>query len=293
MKKYDLIIIGGGAAGITAAVYGKRAGLFCLIIERQVMGGQIAQSAVIENLPPFEKITGFYLAEKFSEMTNDIDRVIGEVTGIDEGFTVKTKNESYSSKAVIIANGAKRRKLGVKGEAEFLGKGVSYCAICDGNFFKHKTVCVIGGGNTAIEEALYLSEICRRVFVIHRRDKLRAQKYLSDKAAKKDNIEFLLSSEVSRIYGSDKVGGIIVNGQEMAVDGVFAAIGLEPCNKAFSEIVSLDEKGYIIAGEDCRTSHNGIFCAGDTRTKELRQIVTAMADGAAAATAAERYIHTM
>ncbi len=291
MENYDLIIIGGGAAGITAAVYGKRAGFSCLIIENKIFGGQICDSAEIENFPPFLHISGFELAEKMAKTVKDVPKVMANVTEICEGFIVKTDKSDYQGTAVIIANGVKRRKLNVKGEKELTGRGVSYCAICDGNFFRGKTVCVVGGGNTAMEDAVYLSKICKKVYIIHRREEFRAQKYLVDKVKSLDNIEFIMKAEASEILGSDRVEGVMVNGKKLLIDGVFIAIGLEPQNQPFKNMVDLDERGYIIAGEDCKTSHKGIFCAGDTRTKEIRQIVTAMADGAASIDGAEKYIH--
>lgn len=291
MEKYDLIIIGGGAAGITAAVYGKRAGFSCLIIENKIFGGQMCDSAEIENFPPFLHISGFELAEKMAETLKDVPKVMAEATDICEGFVVKTNMGDYKGTGIIIANGVKRRKLNIKGEKELTGRGVSYCAICDGNFFRNKTVCVVGGGNTAMEDAVYLSKICKKVYIIHRRDCLSAQKYLVDKVKSLENIEFIMAAEAGEILGSDRVEGVMVKGERLAVDGIFIAIGLEPQNGAFSHMVDLDKRGYIIAGEDCRTSHKGIFCAGDTRTKEIRQIVTAMSDGAAAVAAAEKYIH--
>lgn len=291
MEKYDLIIIGGGAAGITAAVYGKRAGFSCLIIENKIFGGQMCDSAEIENFPPFLHISGSELAEKMAETVAEIPKVWETVTELTEGFIVKTDKSHYQSTSVVIANGVKRRKLNVRGEKEFTGRGVSYCAICDGNFFCGKTVCVVGGGNTAMEDAVYLAGICEKVYIIHRREKFRAQRYLVDKVKSLDNIEFIMSAEVSEILGSTAVEGVMVNGERLMVDGIFIAIGLEPQNQQFKNMVDLDERGYIIAGEDCKTSHKGIFCAGDTRTKGIRQIVTAMADGAVAISAAEKYIH--
>lgn len=291
MKKYDLIIIGGGPAGITAGIYAMRAGLSCLIIEKRLLGGQITDSAEVENLPPVEKMSGYELAQKFSARAEGIEKFYGTVTEVTENFEVTAGGETFSAKAIILANGAARRRLSCIGEEKFAGRGVSYCAICDGSFFKDKTVAVVGGGNTGLEEAIYLSKLCEKVYLIHRGEQLRGQNYLIKRATENPKVEVLLSATVSEIYGENTVEGIVVNGKNLPVSGVFVAVGLKPENEIFSSLVNLDERGYIIAGENCKTSRDGIFCAGDARTKELRQIITAMADGAAAATAAEKYIH--
>ena len=301
---YDLIIIGAGPAGLSAAVYGCRAGLECLLLEESTYGGQVTSTSEIENYPSVKKIAGWELADNLYQQaigfgaTLNFEKVLSI---INDGNlkTVITDQNAYVTKAVIIANGAKRRKLGVEGENEFSGRGVSYCANCDGSFFKDKTAVVIGGGNTALEDALYLSNICSKVYLVHRRNEYRAEKYLVDSVMKNDKIVPLLSRTPVRINGTGSVESIILNnietGEEetISTDAVFVCIGLLPDNSAFGETVNLDKNGYIIAGEDCVTSSAGIFAAGDTRTKLLRQIVTAASDGAIAANAAVTYINNL
>ncbi len=301
---YDLIIIGAGPAGLSAAVYGCRAGLECLLLEESTYGGQVTSTSEIENYPSVKKIAGWELADNLYQQaigfgaTLNFEKVLSI---INDGNlkTVITDQNAYVTKAVIIANGAKRRKLGVEGENEFSGRGVSYCANCDGSFFKDKTAVVIGGGNTALEDALYLSNICSKVYLVHRRNEYRAEKYLVDSVMKNDKIVPLLSRTPVRINGTGSVESIILNnietGEEetISTDAVFVCIGLLPDNSAFGNTVNLDKNGYIIAGEDCVTSSAGIFAAGDTRTKLLRQIVTAASDGAIAANAAVTYINNL
>ncbi|MBQ4245409.1 MAG: thioredoxin-disulfide reductase [Clostridia bacterium] len=301
---YDLIIIGAGPAGLSAAVYGCRAGLECLLLEESTYGGQVTSTSEIENYPSVKKIAGWELADNLYQQaigfgaTLNFEKVLSI---INDGNlkTVITDQNAYVTKAVIIANGAKRRKLGVEGENEFSGRGVSYCANCDGSFFKDKTAVVIGGGNTALEDALYLSNICSKVYLVHRRNEYRAEKYLVDSVMKNDKIVPLLSRTPVRINGTGSVESIILNnietGEEetISTDAVFVCIGLLPDNSAFGDTVNLDKNGYIIAGEDCVTSSAGIFAAGDTRTKLLRQIVTAASDGAIAANAAVTYINNL
>ena len=301
---YDLIIIGAGPAGLSAAVYGCRAGLECLLLEESTYGGQVTSTSEIENYPSVKKIAGWELADNLYQQaigfgaTLNFEKVLSI---INDGNlkTVITDQNAYVTKAVIIANGAKRRKLGVEGENEFSGRGVSYCANCDGSFFKDKTAVVIGGGNTALEDALYLSNICSKVYLVHRRNEYRAEKYLVDSVMKNGKIVPLLSRTPVRINGTGSVESIILNnietGEEetISTDAVFVCIGLLPDNSAFGDTVNLDKNGYIIAGEDCVTSSAGIFAAGDTRTKLLRQIVTAASDGAIAANAAVTYINNL
>lgn len=295
----DLIIIGAGPAGLTAAIYAARAGLSVRVLEELSPGGQVAVTPEVENYPGIKNVSGADLAVSLFEQATELGAEIEfeRAESIENGDvkTVKTENGEYSAKAVIIANGAKRRKLGIKGEQEFSGKGVSYCAVCDGAFYKDKKTAVIGGGNTALEDALYLAKVCEKVYLVHRRDEFRGAENLADRVAANDKIEILYSTVPEEIIGdivveklrlSDKKSG---ENREIEVSGVFAAIGLEPDNQRFSGIVEL-ENGYIKAGEDCKTSADGIFAAGDTRTKALRQIVTATADGAVAATAAAEFI---
>ena len=294
----DLIITGAGPAGLTSAIYAKRAGLSVKVFEELTPGGQAAVTPEIENYPGMKKVSGsdfaISLFEQATELGAEIEfeRVL-KIENVEDGKKVITESGEYFSKAVIIANGAKRRLLEIPGEEEFSGRGVSYCATCDGAFFKDKTVAVIGGGNTALEDALYLANICEKVYLVHRRDEFRGTKNLVDRVVENDKIEILYSHIPTEIKGDNKVYAIVLqNGEgktELVVDGVFVAIGLKPDNERFSNIVEL-ENGYIKADEDCKTSCEGIFAAGDTRTKNLRQIVTATSDGAVAATAVIEYI---
>ncbi len=301
---FDVIIIGAGPAGLSAAIYASRAGLDCLILESTMYGGQITSTPEVENYPSVKKIAGWELADNLYQQAISFGAEFNfeEVKSIiDDGQlkTVITAENAYVTKTVIIANGAKRKHLGIDGEDDLSGKGISYCAYCDGSFFKDRTVCVCGGGNTALEDALYLSNICKNVYLIHRRNEYRAQKHLIDSVNRTENIKPILSYIPLKISGEKSVESItlkhVETNEELTIetDAVFVCIGLLPENKIFSEVVELDENGYIIADETCKTSCDGIFAAGDTRTKELRQIVTAASDGAVAATAALSYINQM
>lgn len=290
----DIIIIGGGPAGMSAAIYAVRAGLSVKIFEKNVCGGQMTATSEIDNYPGIKNIAGWQLA---NDMYNHISELgvdvvyeeIQKITESENGKLVITDNNVYECKSVIIANGAKRRKIGCPGEIEFTGKGVSYCAVCDGAFFRGKTVAVIGGGNTALEDAEYLSKICEKVFLVHRRSELRGEFHLQNAVKEKENIGFLFNKIVKEIIGTNKVESVILSDvtdkseTTVSVDAVFVAIGLEPDNERFRDIVALDEYGYIVADESCKTSCDGIYVAGDTRTKQLRQIITACSDGAMAA----------
>ena len=298
---HDLMIIGGGPAGLTAAISAARAGIKPLVLESLTCGGQTITTSEIENYPAITKIEGWRFAEELRRQAElfGTDIRMERVTGLSlrgEIKVITTEKGSYEAKAVILANGAKRRKLGCAGEEEYMGRGVSYCGVCDGNFFRGKTVCVIGGGNTAFEDALYLSRICTKVYLIYRRADFRVHSVEADEVRAKENITLCFSSVPERIYGGNKVEGIErrrTDGGEnyhLDVDAVFVAIGLEPENAIFADSVALDSNGYLIAGEDCKTNVPGIYAAGDTRTKRLRQIITAAADGAVAATAAAEYI---
>ena len=297
----DMIIIGGGPAGLTAAIYAARAGVKPLVFESLTCGGQVITTSEIENYPAITKIEGWRFAEELRQQAAAFGTEIRmeQVTGLTlrgETRVVITAKGEYEAKTVIIANGAKRRKLNCPGEMEFLGRGVSYCGVCDGNFFRGRVVSVIGGGKTAFEDALYLARICKKVYLIYRRPDLRVQSVEADEVRRTENIELLFSSVPERIFGGDRVEGVELrrtDGGEnytLAVDAVFVAIGLEPENAPFADCVALDEGGYIAAGEDCRTNVPGVFAAGDTRTKQLRQIITAASDGAVAATNAVEYL---
>lgn len=302
--QYDLIIIGGGPAGLSAAIYAKRAGLSVMVLESGMCGGQTVNTPEIENYPAIEKIAGFEMAQSMYNQAHKLGTVFeySQVTGMEmspDGIkTVKTASGEYSAKAVIIANGAKRRKLGCKGEDAFSGRGVSYCATCDGSFFRGRTAFVVGGGNTAAEDAAYLAGICESVHIVHRRDAFRAEKHLLNILESCKNVVYHLNSAVSEIKGDIKVNAVVLNDLESGkqtehpTDAVFVAIGLAPDNRIFENLILLDKSGYIVAGEDCKTDAEGIYAAGDTRTKTLRQIVTAASDGAIAATAAAEYIRS-
>ena len=297
----ELIIIGAGPAGMTAAIYASGAGLSVTLIERAMYGGQMASTAKIENYPGFSEVAGWQLSQQMFNQINSAGIAITYdnalcIEDMGDYKRVVCEHETYEARAVIIANGVIRRKLGCEGEAEFAGRGVSYCAVCDGNFFRGKTVAVVGGGNSALEDAAYLSGICEKVYLIHRREELRADEKYVVTAMKKENIEVIYAHSVKSICGDKNVEKIILHNlssdaeRELAVSGVFIAIGLDSDNERFSGTVKLSEGGYIESGDDCLTSCKGIFAAGDTRKKFLRQIVTATSDGAVAAKQAVEYI---
>ncbi len=294
---FDILIIGAGPAGMSAAIYARRAGLSVAIFEGEMYGGQMILTPEVENYPGIAKVSGAELSYTMSEQMRALgaDIVDAKVTLVSEaegGFKVVADKE-YSGKTLIIANGAKRRRLGISGEEKYSGRGVSYCAVCDGMFFKGKTACVIGGGNTALEDAIYLARICEKVYLIHRRDEFRAKKILVDAVKATEKIDIIYSAVPKEILGDMKVTSIVLDTKdgerELSTSAVFVAIGLEPENEIFSSLCEL-ENGYIKAGDDTHTSKDGVFAAGDTRTKSLRQIVTAASDGAIAATEAEKYI---
>ncbi len=303
---YDLIIIGAGPAGLSAAVYGRRAGLNLAVIEQTPMsGGQVLNTYEVDNYLGMPGISGFDLGMKFREHADKMDVTFlkERVTAIRDNGQVKTvetaSGASYEAKSLILATGAEHALLEAPGEEQWKGRGVSYCATCDGAFFKGRDVAVVGGGDVAVEDAVYLARMCRKVYLIHRRDSLRAAKILQEKLFACENVEVLWDCTVSKIYGGDLVEGVtLYHKQEkvekdLAVEGVFIAVGMHPCTEAFAAAVSCDEKGYLIAGEDCVTNVPGVFAAGDIRTKSLRQIVTAVADGACAVTSVERYLTGM
>lgn len=300
---YDLAIIGGGPAGLTAAVYARRAGLGALVLEEAVCGGQIVNSPEVENFPSIRRIAGWEFADNLMKQASELGAEIryAAVSGIakrGDTFALLLKGGEVDARTVILANGAKRRKLGCPGEDEFSGKGVSYCATCDGAFFRGKDVAVVGGGSTALEDALFLSNLCAKVYLVHRRTEFRGEKRYVDAVRARSNIETCLPYVPAAVTGGERVSGVTLKNAQtgetrtLDVSAVFAAIGMEPDNARFSELVALDPAGYVIADESCRTSARGIFAAGDTRTKELRQLVTAAADGAAAAVAAADYVNS-
>ena len=316
---YDIVIIGAGTAGLSAAIYGVRAGKRVLVLEEKAYGGQIINTPEVENYPGIAKISGFEFATNLYNQAKGLgatvkfERVVeiksqeAATTGIkavDDGTltelttvtgkvnVVITDSGEYICKSVIIATGAKNRPLGVDREKELIGVGISYCATCDGMFFRGKDVAVVGGGNTALEDAHFLSNYCNKVYVIHRRDQFRGESRLVDRIKSKSNVELVLSSKVVELLGADSIEGIVVENtidgksSQIACQGVFVAIGQMPDNERFKNVVSLDQYGYIVAGEDCKTSCEGIYTAGDCRTKTVRQLTTAAADGAVAAIAA-------
>ncbi len=293
----DLIIAGSGPAGLSAAVYASNAMLDFVVIEKMPMsGGQILNSYDINNYMGFELVDGFTLGQTFrahaeksgAEFVND---EITAVEKIDGGYKVKCNNHEFEAKTIIYALGADPRKLGVKGEAELAGRGVSYCATCDGNFFRNKVCAVAGGGDVALEDALYLSNVCEKVYLIHRRNEFRAAKYLRDKVVKNEKIELVLSDEIEKILGENKVEGVrLKSGKSFELDGVFIAIGRQANSDLIENLVET-ENGFIKADESCKTSAEGIFAAGDIRTKSLRQISTAVADGANAVRSVEEYLN--
>lgn len=309
---YDLIIIGSGPAGLSAAVYAKRAGLDTLVLEKGVMsGGQVLTTYEVDNYLGLPGINGFELGMKFREHADrmGIEFVETEVIRIEAGKTelaaceigkgcvhrIVTGAGEYEAKAILIAAGASHSKLGVPGEEELAGMGVSYCATCDGAFFRNKTVAVIGGGDVAVEDAIFLARTSSKVYLIHRRDELRAAKILQENVKKLENVEILWDTVVEKIQGEEQVQSILVrnnkSGEEkdIPLDGVFIAVGIHPNTESFRDAVPCDSKGYIIAQEDGVTKTSGIFVAGDARTKKLRQIITAVADGANAVTSIQNY----
>lgn len=301
-KIYDMIIIGGGPAGYTAALYGARAGLSTLVMEKMVVGGQMALTDKIDNYPGFEDgIEGLSLGEK---MKNEAERsgartVFATVLSADlksDPKVIKTSDDIFYGRTVVIATGAEPRELGVAMEKELVGRGVSYCATCDGMFFKGKTVVVVGGGNTAAADILLLSRVASKVFVVHRRDTLRASKIYHETLMKAENVEFCWDSQVTGILSDDKVTGVRIKNintgdeRKLSCDGIFVAIGRKPASELAAGQLDLDERGYVITDESTKTNIPGVFAAGDVRTKVLRQVITAASDGAMAAHYTEEYL---
>ena len=297
---YDTIVIGAGPAGLTAAIYLKRASKKVLVLEALNYGGQIINTLDIENYPVEEHISGFDFATKIYNQAKNLGAEIKfeKAVEIIDGDTkkVKTTKDTYEAKTIIIATGSENRKLGLDKEENLVGAGISYCATCDGAFYKDKTVAVVGGGNTALEDALYLTDIATKVFLIHRRDSFRAEAATIDILKEKENIEFVYNSNVTKLIGDDNLNKIEVtnndgNKKEIEVDGLFVAVGRIPETENFAKLIDVDKSGFIISGEDCHTNIDGIFVAGDTRVKNVRQLVTATSDGAISATEAIKYIN--
>lgn len=288
---YDIIIIGAGPSGMSAALYALRANKKVLLLEKECFGGQIINASNIENYPALSNVSGYDFATNLYNQIKSLGVILKyeEVLEVTDKKEVITRKDTYKGKNIIIATGLKKRKLNLENEDKLLGSGISYCATCDGNFYKNKNVAVVGGGNTALEDALYLSNIASKVYLIHRRDNFRGEKKLISEVKEKNNIELILNSNITKIIGEDKLNGIEItdnrnNISRLEIDGLFIAIGNIPDNNRFKNIIDLDENGYIIANTNLKTKTDNIYVAGDTRVKTLRQLVTATADGAIAAT---------
>lgn len=296
---YDIIVIGGGPAGLTAAIYARRANKSVLVIEKGSFGGQITFSPKVENIPGFAEVTGNEFAEKLVEQALGLDAEVecAEVLEIKQGDikTVVTDSGEFEAKTVIIATGAKHRMLGLAREEEFVGEGISFCAVCDGAFYAGRDVAVIGGGNSALQEAILLADLANKVYVVQNLDFLTGEQKLQEKLSAKENVEIILGHTVKGIIGDNTLTGITIadsndNEKQLDIDGMFVAIGLIPQNEAFEGVINLDERGYVTSDENCLTNADGIFVAGDCRSKKIRQVATAAADGAVAALAACDYL---
>lgn len=306
MKVYDLVIIGSGPAGMTAAIYAKRAMLDCILLEKEYLpGGQVIKTYEVDNYPGIPKTNGMELSSKFSEHANElgVERMTAEVRNIKADGEIKEievgNGETLQTKTIILATGAVHRTLSVPGEEKFTGMGVSYCATCDGAFFRDKVTAVVGGGDVALEDAIFLSRMCKKVYLIHRRDEFRGAKILQDQVQKSENIEILWDTVVTEIIGETTVEKISIQNvhnhvdNTLEVDGVFVAVGTKPASDLLKGQIEMDEQGYILAAEDGVTSIPGIFAGGDGRAKKLRQVVTAVADGANCVQSVERYLQKM
>lgn len=304
-KIYDVAILGAGPAGMTAAVYTSRANLSTIMIERGVPGGQMVNTNEVENYPGFASVLGPDLSNKMFEHAKKFgaEYAFGDVKRLidgDEYKTIVTGNKEYKARSVIIATGAEHKKLGIPGEEEYSGRGVSYCAVCDGAFFKDRELVVVGGGDSAVEEGIFLTRFAKKVTIVHRRDQLRAQKILQERAFANEKIDFIWSHTVKEIHGKDgKVNSVTLvstkdgTEREFKTDGVFIYIGLVPLTKPFEHLGITNEDGWIITDEEMRTKIPGIFAAGDVRAKSLRQIVTATGDGSIAAQSAQEYVEEL
>ena len=292
---YDLIILGAGTAGLTSSIYATRGGASTMIIEKNFHGGQIVNSPQIDNYPSLANVSGFDFAQNLYTQAMNLGANITYETVIEIDITstiktIKTNQKIYKTKSVIIATGATHRKLNCENEDKLDGKGISYCATCDGAFYKQKDVAVVGGGNTALDESLFLSKIAKKVFLIHRRDFFRGNKLTLNKIRDTNNIEIITDSIIQKAIGSDSLNSIEIknlkteNISNLDISGLFVSVGITPESDMFKDILNIDEYGYIISGEDCKTNLKGVFVAGDVRTKALRQLVTATSDGAIAAT---------
>lgn len=304
-KEFDVVILGGGPAGFSAGIYTARGNVSTAILDVSMLGGQPSNYLELENYPAFMKIGGFELMEKFEEHADMFGvqkfpmQEIEVIDLVSYPKIIRTKDVEFRAKSVIIATGAKPMKLGVKGEEEFVGRGVSYCAVCDGAFYKDKVVAIVGGGNSAVEEAIYLTKFASKVYIIHRRDELRADKIIQDRATKNEKIEFVLNSVVCDIQGQDLVNNLILKNTKkdemfnLAVDGVFPYIGITPNVENISGQITQDKAGFIITDETMKTSIDGVFAIGDVRKTPLRQVITAASDGAIAGVYAVKYIESL
>lgn len=304
-KEFDVVILGGGPAGFSAGIYTARGNVSTAILDVSMLGGQPSNYLELENYPAFMKIGGFELMEKFEEHADMFGvqkfpmQEIEVIDLVSYPKIIRTKKAEFRAKSVIIATGAKPMKLGVKGEEEFIGRGVSYCAVCDGAFYKDKVVAIVGGGNSAVEEAIYLTKFASKVYIIHRRDELRADKIIQDRATKNEKIEFVLNSVVCEIQGQDLVNNLILKNTKkdemfnLAVDGVFPYIGITPNVENISGQITQDKAGFIITDETMKTSIDGVFAIGDVRKTPLRQVITAASDGAIAGVYAVKYIESL
>lgn len=299
---YDIIVVGGGPAGLTAALYARRANKTVLVIEKETFGGQITHSPCVENIPGFVKLSGNEFAEKMVEqiMEQGADVEIDEVIEIIDGETktVVCEGAKFEGKSVIIATGAKHRLLGLERETDFIGNGISFCAVCDGAFYEGKTVAVIGGGNSALQEALMLSDLCKKVYVVQNLDTLTGEKKLQELISKRENIEVITGTLVKELKGEVDLSSIVLENNkgekaELVIDGMFVAIGLIPQNDFAKNVIPLNSYGYALADESCEVDKNGIFVAGDCRQKKIRQVVTACADGATASLKACDYVDSL
>lgn len=300
---FDTIILGGGPAGLSAGIYSARGAVSTAIVDKNMFGGQPSNYLELENYPGFPIVGGYDLMEKIEEHADKfgIQKFpMQEIEKVDLiSKKIYTKEYEFSAKAIIIATGAQPMKLGVKGEKEFVGRGVSYCAVCDGAFYKNKVVAVIGGGNSAIEEAMYLTKFASKVFVVHRRNELRADKIIQERAFKNEKIEFVWNNVVKEINGENTVNSVVLEDvktgkqTDLTVDGVFPYIGIVPNTEDFNGQLMQDKKGFIITDETMATSINGVFAVGDVRNTPLRQVVTAVSDGAIGAVHAVKYIETL
>jgi thioredoxin reductase (NADPH) len=297
----DLVIVGAGPAGLTAAIYARRAGKSVMILEKETFGGQITHSPKVENYPGFLAMSGVEFADKLMEQAMEqgaeieLDTVVG-IGGEAGNYTVKCEGGEFFARTVIIATGSKHRTLGLEGEFKYTGEGISYCAVCDGAFYRGKTVVVVGGGNTAVADAMLLSRIAKKVILVHRRDTLKATKIYHDPLMRAENVEFRWNSEISSFIHDKKLKGVVIKDlvsgaeEELECDGVFVSVGRKPATGLVVGQLELDQAGYIVADESTETNIPGVFAVGDVRTKALRQVVTAVADGATAVHYAEEYL---